>query len=126
MSRNGNLEVEAVMVPDPALAGEEPVVQGQNLQDLAANLAGEFTAPVGILDPVRRMWQILLGASPVHFPRLSDLLFEMAGSSGLRLGRVALWRPKEQSGRVWLVLPLPWADVTDVLAFVGFLDVGGD
>ncbi len=48
-------------------------------------------------------------------------LEEVASSSGLRLGRVAVWRCDEHPGRLWLVIPLPSAEAADLVAFVGFL-----
>ena len=88
---------------------------------LAEGLAREFSAPVGIFDPDRRDWKVILGAGQEWFPRVDGRLEEVASSSGLRLGRVAVWRCDEQPGRLWLVIPLPSAEAADLVAFVGFL-----
>jgi putative nucleotidyltransferase with HDIG domain len=87
---------------------------------LAGTLARELSAPVGICDPDQRTWKVIVGAQESDFPRIDNSMLEVAGSSGLRLGRAALWRPKDEPGRVWLVLPLPWAEVADIVAFAGF------
>ena len=123
MSRNGDSNVETGVLPAQAGGGEERASRWQRIRELAESLAHEFTAPVGVLDPVQRTWQIILGAKQEDFPRLGNPLFEVAASSGLRLGQVAIWRPRDDPGRVWLLLPLPWADVADAVAFAGFQDV---
>jgi putative nucleotidyltransferase with HDIG domain len=125
MSSIGQSRVEAAVFPAHEVAGDAVVALWQGVREVAENLAREFTAPVGVLDPVRHTWHVLLGASADDFPRLGQTLFEVAGSSGLRLGHVAVWRPRDNPGRVWLILPLPLAQVTDVLAFVGFQDIRG-
>jgi putative nucleotidyltransferase with HDIG domain len=87
---------------------------------LARTLARELSAPVGICDPDQRIWQVIVGAEASDFPRIDNPLLEVAGSGGLRLGRVALWRPKDDAARVWLILPLPWTEAADAVAFAGF------
>jgi putative nucleotidyltransferase with HDIG domain len=87
---------------------------------LGETLAREFSAPVGILDPDQRVWRVIIGAPEHHFPRVDSQLQEVAGSSGLRLGRVALWHRKEDPEPVWLILPLPSAEAADLVAFVSF------
>ena len=42
-------------------------------------------------------------------------------SSGLRLGRVALWRQDENRAITWLVLPLTSSEAADLVALAGFL-----
>jgi putative nucleotidyltransferase with HDIG domain len=87
---------------------------------LADSLAREFSAPVGILDSVKLAWRVVLGAPSSLFPAADENLEEVAGSSGFRLGRVALWRHEQDPGPTWLVLPLPIPESADLLAFVGF------
>jgi len=93
---------------------------GDPLRLLAETLAHEFSAPVGIFEPDQRAWTVIIGAGEEQFPDLDSRLQEVAGSSGLRLGRVALWRRNEDHERLWLVLPLPSAKAADMVAFVGF------
>jgi len=88
---------------------------------MAQTLVHEFSAPVGIFDPDQRVWTVILGAAMEQFPGVDSRLQEVAGSSGLRLGRVAIWRRDEDLERTWLVLPLPSAEAADLVAFVGFL-----
>jgi hypothetical protein len=87
---------------------------------LGETLVHEFSAPVGVLDPDQRVWRAIIGAPEHHFPRVDSQLLEVAGSSGLRLGRVALWHRKEDPELVWLILPLPSAEAADLVAFVSF------
>jgi hypothetical protein len=102
------------------------------VRQLGESLSREFAAPVGIFDFDQRIWRVIVGASPRDFPAISRELEEVAGSSGLRLGRVALWRRREVSGPLWLVLPLPTCEAAELIAFVGFhppvaeIDVSGD
>ncbi len=94
---------------------------GDGIQLVAQTLVHEFSAPVGIYDPDQRVWTVILGAPVELFPGLDNPLQEVASSSGLRLGRVAIWRREEDLDRTWLVLPLPSAEAADLVAFVGFL-----
>jgi putative nucleotidyltransferase with HDIG domain len=87
---------------------------------LAKSLASEFSAPIGVYDPDHQTWRVTLGAPEPCFPKSSAQLQQVAGSSKLRLGRVALWQPKENPGVVWLVIPLLTADAADLVAFAGF------
>jgi len=91
------------------------------LRSLGEALAHEFSAPVGIFDPDQQAWRVILGAAEEQFPGVDSRLQEVASSSGLRLGRVAVWRRDEDLERSWLVLPLPSAEAADLVAFVGFL-----
>ena len=125
MSANGHSSIEADVFPHREAATEKVVDRWQGISVLAESLAREFTAPVGVLDPIDRAWKIVTGAGPDDFPRPTKTLFEVAGSSRVRLGQVAVWRPQDDPGRVWLILPLPRANVTDAVAFVGFQDIRG-
>jgi putative nucleotidyltransferase with HDIG domain len=93
---------------------------GARVRLLAESLAREFSAPVGILDPGRLTWLVVVGAPEDRFPAGNEQLEEVAGSSALRLGRVALWHGKNDSGLTWLVVPLPISESADLLAFAGF------
>ena len=94
---------------------------GDGIRLIGEALAHEFSAPVGIFDPDQQAWRVILGAAEEQFPGVDSRLQEVASSSGLRLGRVAVWRRDEDLERSWLVLPLPSAEAADLVAFVGFL-----
>jgi putative nucleotidyltransferase with HDIG domain len=97
-----------------------PGVAGDGIRLLGNMMAREFSAPVGIFDPNDPAWKLIVGAEEEQFPRVDNRLLEVAGSSGLRLGRVAVWRREEDLEQSWLVLPLPSAEAADLVAFVGF------
>ncbi|MGC8643208.1 MAG: HD-GYP domain-containing protein, partial [Isosphaeraceae bacterium] len=120
MSSNGHTSNGAIAAPAREVARRENDCRLQGLRELAESLAREFTAPVGVLDPVRRTWQVIVGAQAEDLPRLENSVLELAGCGSLRLGRAVVWHSRGAAGRVWLILPLPWADVTDAVAFVGF------
>ncbi len=96
-------------------------VAGDGIRLIGEILAHEFSAPVGIFDTDQQAWRVILGAAEEQFPGVDSRLQEVASSSGLRLGRVAVWRRDEDLERSWLVLPLPSAEAADLVAFVGFL-----
>src|SRR5271166_4092111 len=102
-------------------ANTGPGVVGDGILQLGNLMAREFSAPVGIFDLNHRAWKLLIGAEKEQFPIGDSRLQEVAGSSGLRLGRVAVWRRDEDLERTWLVLPLFSAEAADLVAFVGFL-----
>lgn len=122
MSGNGLVETQTDRRRNWGIPGGAPVDACPGVVLLAESLAGEFSAPLGILDPNLRTWRAIVGAPAHHFPSVDDQLLKVAGSGGLRLGRVALWRQEHDAGRVWLVLPLPNAEAADLLAFAGFRD----
>jgi HD-GYP domain-containing protein (c-di-GMP phosphodiesterase class II) len=93
---------------------------GATVQLLAENLASEFSAPIGIFDPDHRSWRTIVGATEAWFPKANGQLSEVAGSTGLRLGKVAIWRRKENPEIIWLVMPLVVAESADLVAFAGF------
>jgi hypothetical protein len=96
-------------------------VAGDGIRLIGEILAHEFSAPVGIFDTDQQAWRVILGAAEEQFPGVDSRLQEVASSSGLRLGRVAVWRRDEDLERSWLVLPLLSAEAADLVAFVGFL-----
>jgi putative nucleotidyltransferase with HDIG domain len=93
---------------------------GQRVRLLADSLAREFSAPVGVLDPRKLAWRVVVGAAEEHFPPGDEQLEEVVCSSTLRLGRVALWRRKDDPSLTWLVMPFPISECADLLAFAGF------
>ena len=94
---------------------------GENGDDgMARRLAYEFSAPVGLLDPVTLAWRAREGIDDARFPD-ADAALTVALSTGvLWHGRVSPWRPGRDSGPTWLCLPVPKADGTSLLALVGF------
>ncbi len=101
-------------------ADAHPGVTPSGIRIVGESLVREFSAPVGIFDPDQRAWKLTLGAAQEQFPGVDSRLLDVASSSGLRLGRVAVWRRDEDPDRSWLVLPLPSADAADMVAFLGF------
>lgn len=90
------------------------------VRQLGETLAHEFAAPVGIFDFDQRLWRVVLGASLHDFPATDSELNEVASSGSLRLGRVVLWRQRDDLGPIWLVLPLPTSEAAELMAFIGF------
>src|SRR5271157_5948647 len=118
-SRTSNTDTNGLGSQRNASAGRG--VAGHGIRLMGETLVREFSAPVGIFDPGQRAWTVILGAAEEQFPGVDSLLQEVASSSGLRLGRVAVWRRDEDLERSWLVLPLPSAEAADLVSFVGFL-----
>jgi HD domain len=97
-----------------------PESSGVNGEHAAARrLAREFSAPVGLLDPVTLVWRVRLGLDVEDFPRGDASLTAVLASGLLWHGRVTVWRPARESGPVWLCLPVPRAS-GDLVALVGF------
>ena len=86
----------------------------------AESLLAEFSAPIGVFAPDEGIWKVVVGAPESAFPTIDDRLMEVAGSAGLRLGKVTVWCLPGSPGVTWLVLPLSTTDVADLAAFVGF------
>lgn len=129
MSGNGHASIEAAPLPPFETLKREAHESGsrcQEVQHIADRLAREFTAPIGILDPAGRAWRLVLGADLEDFPPPGPQLFEIAGSGALRLGRAVVWHPRDDPGRVWLLLPIPCAEILDLVAFAGFQRQPGD
>ncbi len=91
-----------------------------DLQAVAQRLAREFSAPVGLLDPVSGAWQIRLGAEPEAFPRAGSDLLSALAVHGIGPNRTGVWRPHRESGPVWLGFGLPRAEGGHVTALAGF------
>ncbi len=89
---------------------------------IADQLAGEFTAPVGVFDPLARSWCAIKGAEPWQLPVVDERFERKSRSSQLGLGQVVLWRTSEDRGRVWLVMPLGDSRAGGHAAWVGFHD----
>ena len=94
----------------------------------ARRLAREFTAPVGLLDPLTLVWRVRLGRDADSFPGGDASLTAVLASGLLWHGRVSLWRPGRVLGPCWLCLPVPRPEGGDLVALVGFAgsaDSGG-
>jgi len=87
---------------------------------LLESLHDELGAPVALFDPATHTWRGIRGGPEGAFPKIDDQLRELAGCSGLRAGRVGLWRRRESPGVVWLVLPLATTNDCELVAFAGF------
>ena len=129
-SRLHHTNTRDLLGPTEASAGPTDASIGIRL--LAESLVREFSAPVGIYDPYRRDWKIILGVAQEWFPRLDGRLQELASSSGLRLGRVAVWRRERiPTGSGWC-FPCPqrkqptslrsWASVRRHFLVMSLLD----
>ena len=82
----------------------------------AAELATEFRAPVGILDPRLRRWCSVVGAPESQFPEIDEALVRACRSGELIQGCALSWRRPLDRKRVWLLLR-----VSDgLVAVVGF------
>jgi HD-GYP domain-containing protein (c-di-GMP phosphodiesterase class II) len=93
---------------------------GDDPARVAARLAEEFGAPVGLLDPARGEWSALAGAGADRFPRADSRLFVSMANGGSGPARVGVWRSDRGAGPVWLMLPVPWLEGDDLLALAGF------
>lgn len=98
---------------------EEPEVAGpwivDDLDDLVASLATEFQAPVGLYDPLQRVWRRLIGAPATAFPNLTTYL------QVSERNRVAICQEPADPARLWLVLPLTLDGSHQFIAVAGFL-----
>ena len=74
---------------------------------MAAELAREFSAPVGLFDPRGKLWRAIVGANEAHFPEISDPLMRAVRSSELGQGHVLIWRRSVDRARAWLLMPVP-------------------
>ncbi len=87
---------------------------------IARRISREFEAPVGLLDPTSLAWCAREGLAPEQFPAADAALTSALSYGVLWHGRVNLWRPERDSGKVWLVLPVPKSDGTNLVGIVGF------
>ncbi len=87
---------------------------------IVRTLSREFSAPVGILDSQGRLWRALVGATESQFPAIGDPLVRRSHASDLGLGQAAVWRSREDSDRVWLLIPLPAVGGIPEVAIAGF------
>jgi putative nucleotidyltransferase with HDIG domain len=119
---NGNVLVQRPlsdrMTRGPVMSDEASVPLALRL--LADGLATEFSAPIGLYDLEQRLWRVTVGAAEACFPKANGQLLEVACSTGLRLGKVALWHRRETPDIVWLVMPVVTAETADMVAFAGF------
>jgi HD-GYP domain-containing protein (c-di-GMP phosphodiesterase class II) len=105
--------------PAPLARGSDSA-KGGDLQAVAQRLVREFSAPVGLLDPVSGIWQVRLGAKPEAFPRAGSDLLSALAVSGIGPNRTGVWRPQRESGPVWLGFGLPRAEGGHVTVLAGF------
>ena len=86
MSGNGLVEAQADRQRNRVIPGDLPV--GFRRGGLAPGpvAGGEFSAPVGILDPNLRSWRTIVGAPAHHFPGVDDQFLEVAGSRAAPAG----------------------------------------
>jgi putative nucleotidyltransferase with HDIG domain len=87
---------------------------------LAEDLAREFGAPVGLLDPDRRRWRAWVGAPEGLFPAVDDSLVSLCRSTEVRQGRALVWSRPDDPEPLWLILPLPPTATAELAAFLGF------
>ncbi len=87
-------------------------------EPLASDLAREFDAPAGLLDPLARAWRSRAGAPDGAFPDADDAAVASAGPADQ--GRAIVWRPEPGSGPSWLGLPVPRPEGACLVAWLGF------
>jgi putative nucleotidyltransferase with HDIG domain len=102
----------------PAIAGNGACAPAA----IAAQLAREFKAPVGVFDPQSRCWVATEGAGEAEFARLDERLVRKSRSSELAAGQVILWRSLEDRGRVWIVMAVTDPQGRGHVAWIGFRD----
>ena len=105
-----------------SLAAPDVSSQSDESSDIGVvrRLIREFTAPIGLLDPTSLVWRAREGIDPVLFPDADAAMTAALSSGVLWHGRVSAWRPTRDSGPIWLCLPVPRSDGTNLLALVGF------
>src|SRR6478609_3128896 len=82
---------------------------------LMPQLAAEFSAPVGLLDPRDGSWLAFEGAPMETFPRLGLGLVVAASL----YGKATLWHGEEAGAAVWMLVPVP-SRVGPFVAALGF------
>ncbi len=98
--------------------------------ELAARLAVEFRAPIGLLDPVAGAWCALVGADAERFPRPDGDLLATLTAKGFGPGRAVVWRSEHESQSdsgpdfdsrpLWLALPVARPRGGGLIALAGF------
>jgi HD-GYP domain-containing protein (c-di-GMP phosphodiesterase class II) len=103
-----------------------PLAQGGDSASVSAvhavaqRLAREFGAPVGLLDPVKGIWLVRVGAEPEAFPRAGSDLLSALAAFGIGPNRTGVWRPHRETGPVWLGLTVPRSEGGYLTALSGF------
>jgi HD-GYP domain-containing protein (c-di-GMP phosphodiesterase class II) len=87
---------------------------------IARDLAREFGAPVGLLDPETELWCAAEGAPVAQFPAIDEWLQARSRSDEWRMHHAIVWRRPEDRDRNWLILLLPGPHGREVVAFLGF------
>ncbi|MFI5459584.1 MAG: HD-GYP domain-containing protein [Isosphaerales bacterium] len=111
---------ETVGFEDSEVGLVEAGTRASSFEAMARELAQEFAAPVGVLDPRARTWCATEGAGESQFPAIDEQLVRKSGASELGLGQVVVWQQPDDRGRVWLLLPLWGANVDGEVALAGF------
>ena len=78
---------------------------------LANRLSAELSAPVGIIQPSRRVYRVHVGAPVDGFPPVE------AAADAATPGAVAIWRPGEPGEPCWLLIPLPGVSGVAIAGF---------
>ncbi|SIO46439.1 HD domain-containing protein [Singulisphaera sp. GP187] len=89
-------------------------------RQLAARLAHEFSAPIGLLDPGVGDWCVLERADAGRFPRPDRDLIAALVANGFGPGRAVVWQSDRESEPLWLALPVARSEGGDLIALAGF------
>jgi hypothetical protein len=87
---------------------------------VARELALEFGAPVGVLDPETKTWYATEGAPIAHFPAPDEHLLRKLRCDELRTQHALVWRRAEDRGKIWLMLSVPGPGGCELLALLSF------
>ena len=85
---------------------------------VAARLAREFDAPIGLLDPRETLWRVRVGVPVEEFPDPEATALSALGQG--RGGLATIWRPDGEKGPSWLLMPLDLPDLDRLIAVIGF------
>ncbi len=102
----------AVHLEESAFAIGSRARDDAELDELAALLGREFTAPVGLFDPELGVWRRRLGAPEGAFPEVDPRRMDPC--------RAGVLRPEGASGPAWLFLRAPTRSGRGYLAVAGF------